>query len=140
MKPDRLAPIERQTGAVLLALLGYGEARGEGSLGILAVMHVAMNRAAKPNHTLEGVILSRMQFSCFNLNDPNRAHLLMADKDDPLSWGACAAIAELALGGHTSDPTGGATHYYASSIPAPPWALHWRETAVIGNHIFGVAA
>lgn len=139
MKPNRLAPLAEQTGVVLLALLGYGEARGEGPLGILAVMHVALNRASRPNRTLEGVILAPQQFSCFNANDPNREHLLMADKDAPLAWGACAAIADLALGGHTSDPTGGASHYYADTIAPPGWTVGWRETARLGRHIFGVA-
>lgn len=141
MKIDRLIPLERQPGSVLLALLGWGEARGEGPLGILAVMWVAKNRSDRRLMPLESVILQPMQFSCFNKSDPNRDRLLMADKDEPISWGQCSALAEVLLAGHTTDPTNGASHYYALSMPAPPnWVKGWRETAVIGGHVFGVAA
>ena len=140
LKPNRLAQLEAQVPGVLLAMLGYGEARGEGSQGILAVMHVATNRAAKGITTLKDVILAPYQFSCFNHNDPNRDLLLMADKDTPQTWGQCAAIAELVLTPNaTNDPTHGATHYYASSIPPPAWTQGWTQTAIIGHHTFGIA-
>ena len=59
------------------------------------------------------------------------------------AWTKCAVIATLAVNGWLKDQTGGATHYFAASMPEPPyWADHgkgWKETAKIGGHIFGTA-
>jgi len=36
-----------------------------------------------------------------------------------------------------TDPTGGATHYCATSMPKPPvWAKGARQKLKLGNHIF----
>ena len=141
MKPDRMKPLDEQTGVVLLALLGWGEARGEGPLGIAAVQHVVRNRSLRSGKPVEQVILAPLQFSCFNHNDPNYPKLLMADDYEPVAWGMCSALAIGVLGGWIPDPTGGALNYYAASMPNPPASTKdWRETAVIGNQIFGVAS
>jgi len=126
----------------LLARLGWGEARSEGPLGILAVMWVALNRSTKRKRALKDVILQPWQFSCFNTNDPNREKLLDAQSIEPVPWGWAEGIAKLVLGGHTMDPTGGASHYYSVAIAPPRWArpeTGWTELTVIGRHIFGIA-
>jgi spore germination cell wall hydrolase CwlJ-like protein len=105
-------------------------------------MWVVKNRANGKARALKDVILAPYQFSCFNDGDPSRDKLSMARIESPESWGACHAIARLILGGHTLDPTDGATHYYARSIPTPYWArpeTGWVEHTVIGHHIFGRA-
>lgn len=117
----------------LLARLIYGEARGEGVQGMLAVAQVAMNRAARPGwwgSNLKEVILHPYQFSCFN--DAYSAALINPSDD---SWEDCKKIAVIVLGG-VADPTFGATHYFADYIDPPNWAAGMTHTATIGRHLF----
>lgn len=118
----------------LLARLIYGEARGEGAMGKLAVACVAMNRAAKPGwwgRTLKEVILKPYQFSCFNAEYRD---ILIAPTG--AIWDVCRSVASGVISGITVDPTNGATHFYADTIAAPSWAASMVETAHIGHHIF----
>lgn len=122
----------------LLARLIYGEARGEGATGKAAVAHVALNRAAKPGwwgKTLREVILKPYQFSCFNVEYRD---ILIAPTGD--TWLVCQGYAHRTLSGEFSDPTHGATHFYADTIAAPSWAASMTQTAHIGHHIFLKAA
>lgn len=119
----------------LLAWLLWGEAEGEGPLGQLAVAHAVLNRAAKPRwwgDSVRSVILAKNQFDGV-ARWPHYiaypSHLVHPPA------GGYSAIATLALGGHTLDPTGGATHFHASWA-APAWAGQLRQTAVIGRHLF----
>jgi spore germination cell wall hydrolase CwlJ-like protein len=35
------------------------------------------------------------------------------------------------------DPTGGATHYYVTTMPKPPtWAVEANQTLQLGRHVF----
>jgi len=121
----------------LLTLCIYGEARGEPPVGKLAVAHVILNRAANPcwwGDSVKSVILKHRQFSCFNEDDVNRSAMLLMAKTgmyDP----ACLAVALLAIEGHTTDPTKGATHYHAIGI-APAWSAKMKRTAKINRHVF----
>lgn len=38
--------------------------------------------------------------------------------------------------GIKDDPTGGADHYYADTIPPPKWAKGRTPTTKIGRHVF----
>ena len=129
---------ERFSEEALLAMLGWGEARGEGALGILAVQWVAKNRADKRNRALKDVILQPWQFSCFNPG-PGQEKLVAAAHLEPESWGMSLGSAGLLLGGHTLDPTAGATHFYSVTIQPPRWTKGWIELTQIGRHIFGIA-
>ncbi|MEX6667671.1 cell wall hydrolase, partial [Pseudomonas sp. W2-17] len=41
------------------------------------------------------------------------------------------------IDGKVPDPTGGATHYYATTMPkAPDWAAKAKRTLKLGNHVF----
>lgn len=126
----------------LLALLAYGEARGEEPVGQLAVMHVALNRERKGGWfgkglTGEGgVVLKPWQFSCFNENDRNLPKLLGAWGDSLGKYQEMRAIASLALSGFTIDPTQGATHYANLSLCNPDWAKKMTVTVRIGRHTF----
>lgn len=45
--------------------------------------------------------------------------------------------ADQVIDGKVPDPTGGATHYYATTIPkAPTWAAKAKQTVRIGQHVF----
>lgn len=120
----------------------WGEARGEGADGMRAVAHVLLNRAqdGRWGLSLGAVCLAPYQFSCWNPSDANRQKML-----DMFSGDLSLAPAISAFGDANAerqngvDPTGGATHYHADTIPAPLWAsglLGAIQTAHIGHHIF----
>lgn len=113
----------------------WGEARGEGDAGIGAVAHVLLNRVndGRWGKTLFEVCTAPWQFSCWNKADPNRPHMLALDDDDPVLQECIAAI-NYAPG--EPDQTGGATHYYADTIPVPNWTAGATQTAHIGHHVF----
>jgi spore germination cell wall hydrolase CwlJ-like protein len=49
----------------------------------------------------------------------------------------CHLAASQVIDGVKPDPTGGATHYYATTMPkAPDWAAKAKRTLKLGNHIF----
>lgn len=114
--------------------MGYGEARGEGYEGIVAVMCVAMNRAAQPTWwgtTLREVLLHPSQFSCFLPAYVSR----LITPSEPV-WIDCIKIAHGVMTNQTGDPTFNATSYYANYIAAPGWASTMIVTCKIGQHIF----
>jgi len=117
----------------------YGEARGEGAAGMTAVAWVIKNRAAKPGwwgHDIESVCRARMQFDCWNANDPNSAKCAAVTLADPY-FAEATNICSAVISGATPDPTDGATYYYAKSMPHPPeWAVGKTPTATIGSQIF----
>lgn len=121
----------------LLARTMWGEARGEGEIGMQAVAAVVVNRLNSPNwpNTIEGVVLQPYQFSVWNggvAADQARA----VDASDPQFAQALRIAAEVVQGRRT-DPTFGATHYYAYElISAPSWAAGLAHTADIGRHRF----
>ncbi|MBM3534868.1 MAG: cell wall hydrolase [Alphaproteobacteria bacterium] len=134
-----------------LARTIYGEARGEATAGMEAVASVIMNRAREAKATLarhpglarhplygDGspalACVAKLQFSCWNKNDPNREKLLAVDEDDK-TFVRALAIAEKAIAGELEDRTGGANHYHAKNVQ-PGWAEMSKRTAEIGWHVF----
>jgi len=120
----------------LLALCIWREARGESLTGKIAVGWSIRNRVEKPSWwgtSYPEVILKPWQYSSFNHGDPN-ATLYPGTKD--FAWIDCLDAAEAAYTAHTPDPTGGATHYYATSMAPPTWASTGKMTVEIGNHRF----
>lgn len=144
IRPAPGLSIEEQPEPIVLRMLAFGEARGEGGVGILAVLHVVQNRALKLDTTLKHEALRKRQFSCFNDDDPNRTNLLAADIRSPNAWAAVDAVCSIFEAGLTTDPTEGASHYYVVHMDHPPaWGrghAEWKETVVLGSHVFGVAA
>ena len=161
--PDPARAIEEQDEDVLLAMLVWGEARGESAQGRLAVAHVPLTRLARRREsgkkgllTLREQILSPFQFSCFNANDPNRGRLVRPVESDGLaSWVACWTSAMAALMGRNENPVPGATHYVVSRLWSRPTAVgrrpRWYEEpcirsgktkfiGVIGKHTFARTA
>lgn len=131
--------MEDQPEDFLIPAVLWGEARGESTLGKLAILWVIRNRAAKRSTSMKEEILRPRQFSSFNPGDPNQPRLLAAPGLDPRGWSACEMVAEVFP--HTLDITNGADHYYNFHVVAPPWGrghAQWQERAVIGNHCFGI--
>lgn len=120
----------------LLARTVYGEARGEGYLGQLAVAHVIVNRAKRGGwwgKSVPEVCLKPSQFSCWNTSDPNRVPMLTANLSHK-QFAQCYRAALSALHGLEPDPTGGACHYLARGVETD-WS-HGQHYESIGGHKF----
>lgn len=121
-----------------LARTIWGEARGEGSIGMQAVAAVILNRLQVSKekgkfwwgNSLIEICQKPYQFSCWNRDDPNYRKVLNVDRRDKI-FAKAYDIARCCL----PDPTNGATHYHARGI-YPFWSRHQKPTAIIGHHIF----
>ena len=124
-----------------LACTCYGEARGEGKQGMIAVANVVMNRVAQPNHphfgngNVASCCMAPYQFSCWNQDDPNRNTIEDVDDSDPI-FAQALQVAQDAIDGKLQDLTGGATYYYVKGSPEPAWATGKEPCAIIGHHLF----
>jgi len=131
----------------VLALTLWGEARGEGLAGQVAVAWTIRNRVemdlsndGKPDWWGEGytdVCRKAWQFSCWNSSDPNFPYLV-GEKPIPAAQMRIARQAATAvIEGQLPDPTKGATHYFATALTQPPkWAGKSKQTLVLGRHVF----
>ena len=122
----------------------FGEARGEPLEGLIAVAWTIRNRVERPSwwgHTVAEVCQKKAQFSCWNMEDPNREIILTVQKDNP-PFRICQAVITYVFAGYHPDPTQGATHYFTSAKPVwatvwpPIWAEMMTQTAVVGSHLF----
>lgn len=122
-----------------LARTLFGEARGEPLEGLYAVAWVIQNRYKRGGRfglTIADVCKKPLQFSCWNPDDPNYPELLAANLEQP-AFLRCYGAACLVLSRAVPDPTGGADHYFASSMAvSPSWASGMHRTERIGHHIF----
>lgn len=126
----------------IMARTAWGEARGEGSRGMQAVLNVIMNRVKKGGWwgvTPAEVCKKKSQFSCWNKNDPNYSKLLAVNENDP-NFRTALSLAKSAYAGTLPDITGGATNYVnlAALNSIPSWVKNMTKTAQIGNHTFYV--
>ena len=131
----------------ILARTLWGEARGESLAGQIAVAWTIRNRVnmdlhndGKPDWWGEGyagVCQARRQFSCWNSNDLNFAYLSGAKKIPFRELAQARIAADQVVDGKVPDPTGGATHYYATTMPKPPtWVKGAKQTLALGHHLF----
>ena len=127
----------------ILARTLWGEARGESLTGQIAVAWTIRNRVfdgkAKSwwGEGYSGVCLKPWQFSCWNKNDPNDAYLSGAKPIPAAQYAQALKAADQVMADATPDPTGGATHYYATTMPkAPTWAKGAKQTLKLGQHVF----
>jgi len=113
----------------------FGEARGEGVLGMTAVGHVLVNRqqTGKWGKSLNSVCLWPYQFSCW-LPGANLESMVSVDDNDPLLSQCRNALISAMTS--TDDPTNGATFYFADYISPPPWAAGKNFKVKIGHHLF----
>ena len=140
---NRIAIPVSFTDLEIIARTLYGEARGEIPAGQIAVAWCIRNRAeidlgndGKPDwwgEGIAGVCRKPFQFSSWNAADPMHPKLLAASS---AQLKECLAACFAVLTGEAADPTGGATHYYADTIPMPRWAIGKAPIAVFGAHRF----
>jgi len=127
----------------VLARTLWGEARGEGLDGLVAVAWTIRNRvndgksASWWGEGYAGVCQKPYQFSCWNKNDPNYPYLSGAKAIPKAEFDKCQLAAKQVIDGLMPDPTNGATHYYATTMPkAPAWAAKAQQTLKLGHHVF----
>ncbi len=135
--PVDAAEFHRALEIDVLARTIWGEARGEGSVGMQAVACVAMNRVRIGGwwgETAVQVCQKPYQFSCWNKDDANYGRVLSVDSTD-IHFVIAQRIAARAVLGVLDDPTKGATHYHAAGV-SPYWAKGEKPVAVIGRHVF----
>nr|WP_052121371.1 cell wall hydrolase [Inquilinus limosus] len=113
-----------------LAYAVYFEAQGETRLGQLAVAQVVLNRLRDPAYpkTICRVIADRGQFPWttgdLTIRDATRFRI---------AW----SVALHMMAGIFTDPTRGATHFYAPArVGAPAWATPDAYLITIGGHRF----
>ena len=106
-----------------------------------AVMHAIFNRqrtgAARYGKTVAAVCLKRAQFSEWDgdaVDNRNLERAASAPESDPVMLDCAAAYDEVA--GGAPDPTGGSTHFYADSIPAPYWTAQAAPCGKFGSMYF----
>ena len=127
----------------VLARTLWGEARGEGAIGLQAVAAVVLNRVKVAEahggkywwgHNIISVCQKPYQFSCWNRSDPSFQKLQKVDESN-LYFATSLRVARRAVIGVLEDHTGGATHYHADYVD-PYWAKGEEPTVTIGRHIF----
>lgn len=130
----------------VMARTMWGEARGEGALGMQAVANVIANRAAISEEKgsywwgngIEGVAKrfrgDQHQFSCWDESDPNYKKIMALTDNDP-TFVMAKRIARGVLSGSYYDNTEGAEHFRVRSASVE-WANPAQVTARIKNHIF----
>lgn len=126
-----------QTELDIMARTIWGEARGDGYDGMVAVANVINNRAKIGGwwgNSIVAVCLADKQFSAWNIGDPNLQKMLDVDISDPF-FKKAVEIATGVLSGSIGDNTDGATHYHTLALK-PNWADSSKVVAEIGNHKF----
>jgi spore germination cell wall hydrolase CwlJ-like protein len=132
----------------VLARTLWGEARGESLEGMKAVAWTIRNRVNDGRSNswwgegYAGVCQKPYQFSCWNANDPNSPYLKGARPIPAGEYKKALQVATAVVNDVGPDPTSGATHYYATTMPkAPAWVAGATQTLRLGHHIFfkGVA-
>ena len=137
-KPRAAAAIPAMDTLDVMARTIWAEARSEGDVGMEAVASVILNRAAHPRWwggDVREVCLAPLQFSCWNLRDPQYDRIRSVTEADPL-FRKAREVARRALAGEVEDRTGGADHYFNPAAANPSWARGREASAVIGNHRF----
>jgi len=116
-----------------------GESRGEPFEDKKAVTHVIYNRFKtkyRRRTSLSSVCLDPMQFSCWNVNDPNEKVIRNIDilhKD----YLECARAVIEAIQDNIKgvDPTKGSRHYHTKAV-APKWSKGQIPIYEVDDHVF----
>lgn len=111
-----------------LAKVGYHEAKGESTKGMIAVMQVTMNRVNSGNYpkTICGVVYQKSQFSWTKYNPP------VKEKEQFVK---AQRLAKEIVAGKHKDVTKGAVFFHTRGIN-PSWSRKLTCTTIIGGHKF----
>lgn len=131
----------------------WAESRSEPFDGQVAVAHVILTRAKRARDfrertgrdhplygdgTLASAVRRPWQFSPWNRSDPQRERMVALEwKHIEQPHFRCAVLAVLgAIEGTFTDPSMGATHFFADWIEPPSWADQRKKVCTIGHHAF----
>jgi N-acetylmuramoyl-L-alanine amidase len=142
--------LEILTDLEVLSLTIIGEARGEPIESQVGVGSVVRNRLYGNQiryKNYKDVVFEKLQFSCWNANDPNRPVLIeLAEKmihgqivDIHLKQ--CIWVASGIVKWEIKDNTKGALHYietglFNDAMKRPSWARNAKNELVHGHHTF----
>lgn len=125
-----------------LALVAWKEARGEGIVGMLAVMHVCINRIGKPGFasTLHDVIYGKNQFTSMSV--PSDPEFDLQPSINDKMFDTCMTMAEAI--DSKQDITNNALYYANLKYVTSGWffdniindSTKHPITTKIGNHTF----
>lgn len=122
----------------IVAATIWGEARGEGEKGMLAVLNVIMNRAKGDISKAKEIVLKPKQFSFWNSkSNPQKFSIDLArssGKDNQFQ--KAVELVDKAMKGTLPDITHGALFYFNPKLANPSWANKMIKTISIGNHDF----
>jgi N-acetylmuramoyl-L-alanine amidase len=141
---SRIVPFTDLPDRVVLALLVYGESRGEPVEGQIAVASVVRNRVKNRQQGWKDVCLAPDQFSCFDADDPNyptlqRAAVILMTQPLVPDLAQAQWIADGIMAGSCKDNTQGSLNYLTTRLlehDPPKWARNKPVAAVIGHHSF----
>lgn len=134
----------------LMSLTIYGESRGEGRDGQIAVGSVILERVehrAWDGNTIKAVCLMPYQFSCFLPSDPNFIALKLMAKNFEAQYGRssalqkCYAVASGLIVGTIARTPEIAEHHatqYCTQSVFPDWKSKMKLVATVGHHEFYV--
>lgn len=115
-------------------LCAWREARGEGTDGMRAVLHVINNRSNIRTKSWAQIVYQRLQFTSMTYGqDPEMS--LVPTSDDP-QYQYLRDIVDSVYDGSDQDNTLGAINYFADTIPVPSWAATMTKTVQIGKQTF----
>lgn len=124
----------------IMARTAIGEARGEGDIGMQAVMWTGVNRFTArrwfSGQSIAGTFLRREQYDCWTPDDTNYGLITNITLENSGLFVTAMQWADAVLKGMIPDPTLGATHYANLSKCNPAWVKEAMQTVVIGNHTF----
>lgn len=128
---------------LIVAATLWGEARGEGEKGMIAVANVIRNRAESKGITPKEVVLKPKQFSVWNATDTdteiNRIKTMYKknpNSGDSKMWDLAKKITNDYVKNKGNDITKGSQFYHTTSIK-PKWNWDKLEyTTTIGSHKF----
>lgn len=118
------------------ALTVWREARGEPYQGQVAVAWEILNAAKKYSRSIYAECTHPLRYSSVTYKkDPQLANFPLEKEPN---WVTIQHLIEDIVAGKLTDPTNGATLYYADTIPFPEsWdKTKVQETVHIGHHIF----
>ena len=137
-KPSGIVDEKTRTNALIVVATLWGEARGEGEVGMQAVLNVIMNRSNNNFDKAKDVVLRPKQFSMWNkVQDPLKASLNLAKtKWNDKSYQIALKLVDKALKNELKDITNKSTFYFNPKIVKPSWSKKLVKTKTIGNHEF----
>lgn len=127
---------------VMLALVMWREARGEGRDGQRAVGHVVRNRAKAGWGSVVECIVKKNQFTSMSV--PGDGQLTRWPSDEDATFRNTLYDAQRILDGSDGDLTGGALYYENPEVATSAWFINnvrlntaeHPSTATIGRHVF----